>query len=349
MLSVSTALERLRDCLSDDFPPSSGTRIFDIPFPLHDAFDPLLWCGHQAQWPQFYWLQRNGDEELAALGAVKTFPSLAGAHDFLQRQGLADLRICGLNAFNPQEGRLFLPRLEWRRVGGKATLRLLLNSETSLREDAIAARAFLQALTPDQAQPAALPPVLSEQHSPDYPQWHALIEQATQAIAAGEMDKVVLARATDVQFAAPPDPLAIVAASRRSNHRCFHFMMAFNAQRTFFGSTPERLWRRRGTLLRICAAASGLNSLSLTIPAACISCSRPPRSPDYRAGRRWHLLPAMNLLPGNGTPAPLATCRWRKANSAWPCVRRKSKTPRSGCMPEPGLSAAPILSRSGRR
>ncbi|WP_404691675.1 isochorismate synthase MenF [Raoultella ornithinolytica] len=260
MLSVSTALERLRDCLSDDFPPSSGTRIFDIPFPLHDAFDPLLWCGHQAQWPQFYWLQRNGDEELAALGAVKTFPSLAGAHDFLQRQGLADLRICGLNAFNPQEGRLFLPRLEWRRVGGKATLRLLLNSETSLREDAIAARAFLQALTPDQAQPAALPPVLSEQHSPDYPQWHALIEQATQAIAAGEMDKVVLARATDVQFAALPDPLAIVAASRRSNHRCFHFMMAFNAQRTFFGSTPERLWRRRGTLLRTEALAGTVAS-----------------------------------------------------------------------------------------
>jgi isochorismate synthase EntC len=42
--------------------------------------------------------------------------------------------------------------------------------------------------------------VLSEQHSPDYPQWHALIEQATQAIAAGEMDKVVLARATDVSL-----------------------------------------------------------------------------------------------------------------------------------------------------
>jgi hypothetical protein len=46
------------------------------------------------------------------------------------------------------------------------------------------------------------------------------------------MDKVVLARATDVSLP-PPDPLAIVAASRRSNHRCFHFMMAFNAQRTF--------------------------------------------------------------------------------------------------------------------
>lgn len=298
---------------------------------------------------------------------------------------------------------------------GKATLRLLLNSETSLREDAIAARAFLQALTPDQAQPAALPPVLSEQHSPDYPQWHALIEQATQAIAAGEMDKVVLARATDVQFAAPPDPLAIVAASRRSNHRCFHFMMAFNAQRTFFGSTPERLWRRRGTLLRTEALAGTVASHPddrqaqlladwlmkddknqrenmLVVEDICQRMQDEVRSLDVlppqvvRLRKVQHLrrciwaelsqpddtrclhqlqptaavaglprraalalLPAMNLLPGNGTPAPLATCRWRKANSAWPCVRRKSKTPRSGCMPEPGLSAAPILSRSGRR
>jgi hypothetical protein len=87
--------------------------------------------------------------------------SLAEAHGFLQRQGLADLRICGLNAFNPQEGALFLPRLEWRRVGGSHPAPAA-DSETSLREDASAARAFLQALTPDQAQPAALPPVLSE-------------------------------------------------------------------------------------------------------------------------------------------------------------------------------------------
>ncbi len=40
----------------------------DVAFPLNDAFDPLLWCGQQAQWPQFYWQQRNGDEELATLG-----------------------------------------------------------------------------------------------------------------------------------------------------------------------------------------------------------------------------------------------------------------------------------------
>ncbi|VTO24990.1 menaquinone-specific isochorismate synthase [Klebsiella variicola] len=79
MLSVSTVLARLQDGLGESFPDSPGTRIIDIAFPLNDAFDPLLWCGQQPQWPQFYWQQRNGDEELATLGAVKNL--------FLARRG----------------------------------------------------------------------------------------------------------------------------------------------------------------------------------------------------------------------------------------------------------------------
>ncbi|MCS5932857.1 hypothetical protein LNQ03_27075 [Klebsiella pneumoniae subsp. pneumoniae] len=37
-------------------------------------FDPLLWCGQQAQWPQFLLAAAHGDEELATLGAVKPLP-----------------------------------------------------------------------------------------------------------------------------------------------------------------------------------------------------------------------------------------------------------------------------------
>lgn len=57
-----------------------------------------------------------------------------------------DTRICGLNAFNPAQGKLFLPRLLWRRSGGVATLRLQLWSETSLREDAREALNFVDNL-----------------------------------------------------------------------------------------------------------------------------------------------------------------------------------------------------------
>lgn len=84
-----------------------------------------------------------------------------------------------------------------------------------------------------------MPPLLSERHSSDYPQWQAMIDsRATQAIAAGDMDKVVLARATDLQFAAPLDAVSIMAASRSRNLNCFHFLMAFNARQAF--SAPRR-------------------------------------------------------------------------------------------------------------
>ena len=260
MLSVSTALEGLQRWLADDFPPSPGTRIFEIPFPLHDHFDPLLWCVQQPQWPQFYWRQRDGDEELAALGAAKSFTSLARANDFLHRQTRGDLRICGLNAFHPQQGMLVLPRLEWRRCGGKATLRLILTSDHSLDEDAQAARAFLRTLNGEQLAPTAMPTLLGERHTPDWPRWRELVLQATGAIAAGGMDKVVLARATDAHFSAPLQAGAIMAASRSSNHHCFHFLMAFSAEQAFFGSTPERLWRRRGAQLRTEALAGTVAS-----------------------------------------------------------------------------------------
>ncbi|MDI5823446.1 hypothetical protein MJI95_37220, partial [Salmonella enterica subsp. enterica serovar Kentucky] len=39
-----------------------------------------------------------------------------------------------------------LPRLEWRRSGGTATLRLHLHSDVSLRDDARQAKAFLASL-----------------------------------------------------------------------------------------------------------------------------------------------------------------------------------------------------------
>jgi menaquinone-specific isochorismate synthase len=73
--SIFLALEQLRTQLSQALPATPGIRHFDVSFPLNDAFDPLAWLGEQQCYPQFYWQQRNGDEELAALGAVTLFLS----------------------------------------------------------------------------------------------------------------------------------------------------------------------------------------------------------------------------------------------------------------------------------
>jgi menaquinone-specific isochorismate synthase len=259
--SISTALEHLRSQLTQALPTAPGLHHFDVSFPLNDAFDPLAWLGVQHCYPQFYWQQRNGDEELAALGAVAHFSSLACASQFLQAHDAArDTRICGLNAFNPEQGSLFLPRLLWRRTAGQATLRLQLWSDSSLHDDARAALDFLQQLGEARPIRPLSVEVVLEKHHPEQPEWLRLIRKATQTIARGDYEKVVLARATDLQFKHSVNPVALMAASRALNLNCYHFCMVFDASNAFLGSTPERLWRRRGKLLRTEALAGTVAS-----------------------------------------------------------------------------------------
>ncbi|WJW93480.1 isochorismate synthase MenF [Enterobacter pseudoroggenkampii] len=261
MNSIFLALEQLRTQLSQALPAAPGIRHFDVSFPLNDSFDPLAWLGEQQCYPQFYWQQRNGDEELAALGAVTQFPSLALASQFLREQNAAgDTRICGLNAFNPEQSSLFLPRLLWRRTAGNATLRLQLWSDRSFEEDARAALDFLQQLRPARSIRPLSAQVKHETHQPQQAEWMTLIRMATETIARGDFEKVVLARATDIQVTQRVNPVALMAASRALNLHCYHFCMVFNASNAFLGSTPERLWRRRGTLLRTEALAGTVAS-----------------------------------------------------------------------------------------
>ncbi|QNQ21153.1 isochorismate synthase MenF [Kosakonia sp. SMBL-WEM22] len=254
MFSLSSALGDLHQRLAATFPDAPGFTLVDVPFPLNNAFDPLAWLTAQHVFPQFYWQQRSGDDEAAALGALRAFSSLAEAQHY-QQAWPDDVRVWGLNAFEPSEGALFLPRLEWRREGGKAMLRLYLYSETSLRDDARRAADFLTALSP--AVPLAITPprCVEQQHFPTREGWETLITQALETLQRGELDKVVLARATDYRFDAPINAGALMAASRRLNLHCFHFLYRFDARTAFLGSTPERLWRRRGVALRTEALA----------------------------------------------------------------------------------------------
>ncbi|WP_435927229.1 isochorismate synthase MenF [Dryocola sp. BD613] len=256
MNSVTVALQQFQLALTEEFADEPGLKRLCAAIALSDDADPLGWLACQRLYPQFYWQQRDGDDEVAALGAVRRFNALADAQSFLNSwPQTPSLRIWGLNAFDPAQGFLFLSRLEWRRKGGEACLWLHLYSETSLRDDAREATAFLaQILAPKPLLPLHLQ-CLSEHHQPGLDGWHALIGKATVAIDRGEMDKVVLARATDLHFSAPVSAAGFMAASRRVNFNCYHFLMIFDAHSAFLGSSPERLWRRIDSALRTEALA----------------------------------------------------------------------------------------------
>ena len=254
MHSISTALTQIAQQLRADLPASPGVRRFAVPVALNTT-DPLAWLASQHCFPQFYWQQRNGDDEVAALGASRHFTTFDDAQAFLANEGDPTLRVWGLNAFDTHRSALFLPRLEWRRNGGEVMLALTLYSDHSLADDADAALDFIDSLTAGEHVTSTPLDCIGEKHFPNQTGWSQLITEATDAIAAGQFEKVVAARASDLQFSAPVSAAQFMAASRRVNLNCYHYFMAFGPDDVFLGSSPERLWRRIGNALRTEALA----------------------------------------------------------------------------------------------
>ena len=91
--------------------------------------------------------------------------------------------------------------------------------------------------------------ILSPQPACTFEQWKANIEQAIIQIKSGDLRKVVLANATQLTFENHISAYDLVEQSREINLGCYHFLWAENAQNAFIGSTPERLYYRKGNQL----------------------------------------------------------------------------------------------------
>ncbi|WP_370737182.1 isochorismate synthase [Vibrio aerogenes] len=92
-------------------------------------------------------------------------------------------------------------------------------------------------------------------HQPDEQQWCDLMDKALSKIQQGAFDKVVLARQSSYGLKTPVRAAQLLKASCRQNHHSFHFLLAVDGQRSFTGSTPERLYLRVGQSLETEALA----------------------------------------------------------------------------------------------
>ncbi len=257
MPAFSAALNQLRNDLQQITHRQAGHLRLSVR--MSDHSDALCWLQAQQCWPQLWWQHRNGRESVAACGEVRHFSTLHQAQQ-ASEQLPADWRIWGANDFAAQQSYLFLPRLIWRRSDNHCQLQLCLWSDTSLYDDAQRALQFLAQLQPSRPLAPLDTSLLHQQHTPDRPGWSLLIDHALSAIAAGQMDKVVLARATDLWFSHTVSAASLLAASRRVNHHCYHFMLAFDQHHAFVGSTPERLFLRQQSELMTEALAGTVAS-----------------------------------------------------------------------------------------
>ncbi|RJL52105.1 isochorismate synthase MenF [Pectobacterium carotovorum] len=268
MKQLSDLLRHLQQDLREPQPKRAGFRQITCSLTLSDASELLPWLATQPVYPQFYWQHRQDREEAAVCGNVCGFRHIQDAEAFLvQQQCDPDVRIWGLNAFNQTKeggasspGYLFLPRAELRRQDDTLSLTINLFSDTSLQQDAIEASAFINLLLPPAPQPLLHAEVQSVGHQPERQGWIDLLQRALHDINAGLMEKVVLARATTLTLTQPLQATTFMAASRAVNHHCFHFMLAHDARHAFLGSSPERLYRRRGSELETEALAGTVAS-----------------------------------------------------------------------------------------
>lgn len=86
----------------------------------------------------------------------------------------------------------------------------------------------------------------------DYP---AAVEAALARIAAGEFNKIVLARVRAVQGVQPLHPLEMLNQLRQRFPDCYAFSIANGRGQSFIGATPERLARVSGGVLETEALA----------------------------------------------------------------------------------------------
>lgn len=273
---LSDLLRHLQQDLRESQPERAGFRQITRSLTLSEASELLPWLATQPVYPQFYWQHRQDREEAAVCGSVCGFRRLQDAEAFLaQHQCDPTVRVWGLNAFNATKeggasssGYLFLPRVELRRQDDTLSLSINLFSDTALQQDAAEASAFINLLLPPASPPPLLAEVQSVGHQPERQGWIDLLQRALHDINIGLMEKVVLARTTTLTLTQPLQATTFMAASRAVNHHCFHFMLAHDARHAFLGSSPERLYRRRGSELETEALAGTVASDSDTNKAA---------------------------------------------------------------------------------
>lgn len=200
----------------------------------------LGWLKSQNQhFPHFFFEKRDEKQTIAAIGAVKTFSSLEEAQVFVQSTSLSligGIQFEGICQF-------VLPRLMLVKNSQNLTAYLTLN----LSEQAVDFTEFFTEL--NSTSLVQNYQISAPQSACTFEQWKANIEQAIIQIKLGDLRKVVLANATQLTFENLISAYDLVEQSRAINLGCYHFLWAENAQNAFVGSTPERLYYRKGNQL----------------------------------------------------------------------------------------------------
>lgn len=237
------------------------------------------WLAEHAAAGRAYWTRARDGFALAGLGAVATFApdgqdrfaAVDRAWSALVDGALIDDTVDGATgpgpvlmggfAFQPAgpasetwqgypSAHLIVPRLQLAAIGGECwlTISAIIGSDgepdvataelTAMCGAALATSAPVYQSAPDEADEAGVvytAPVGA-------PEWQEIVAVAVEAIRAGKLQKVVVAREVQATSPREPNQLALLRHLRHAHRDCFVFGY-WRGERAFVGASPERLVR----------------------------------------------------------------------------------------------------------
>lgn len=250
---------------------------------------PEALLGAEPQADAWYWSDGR-DQEFVGIGVAKRLVGRGAARfESIDRQlqelwsslephagveaGAPEPRVVGGFAFQPGrssqppwdgfgEGQLVLPRLTYTRREDRAWLTLAAAPQ-ELASHAERARFLNEAAQLVAAAGADVQAVLGDPPGPfelterSADEWREQIDRVKRAIAAGSLEKVVLARRVLVRFARELSPARVLSRLRESGPGAPRFAFRVGGV-TFLGSPPERLLAKKGLRIETEAVAGSL-------------------------------------------------------------------------------------------
>jgi menaquinone-specific isochorismate synthase len=253
-----------------DFPLGAIVRV-EVPL---EGVTPLLWLQAQVGQTHYYWSSRDGDFEMAGIGEADVLVpdgpgDTAGLFAHMRKRlsmrwpslrYYGGFRFCAADAgeerwHNFQAYRFVVPRVEVLRRGDQVYLACNARctaEERQIEELTAVEKQLAGLLTAAGDEDHPLPTLTGRIDLPDRAGWGALVDRALDAFAGHQLEKVVLARETELRFDTESmlDPIGLlrrlVCHSTNSYQFCFHP----SSNRAFLGASPERLFHRNNVYLQ---------------------------------------------------------------------------------------------------
>ncbi len=279
--SMKTAMQQPQTPFAKNGLPALET--FTVPL---DTVDATRWLSAQTLFPKLFWMNREKSEWIAGIGEADRIEiSESGPNDrsFLvleeaMKQKNPHARYIGGFCFNnlQEQNRLWsafspglfiLPLISIEFRDGKASMSCAVwlkpgDDRQKALEQLLAA---LSAVSAGDSAPeaAAIPEMTQVSYCPDKAQWIENCETILRNFDEGKLDKVILARQTELSFAGKVPAIRFLLDYPFPENTAYRFYFEPVEGHAFISFTPERLYRRDGDMLETEALAGTVTKEAL--------------------------------------------------------------------------------------